>query len=113
MSRRTPDGLMGGSCSLGPVQVLNVHLRPPVSDRGSWVSGYLTTRHDREREMQRFYARLWADAALIVAGDFNEGENGGVLDWLRRKGMRNALPEFDRSTATWEWRTSIGTLKRR
>ena len=42
----------------GAVQVLNVHLRPPVSDRGSWVSGYWTTRDDREREMQEFYARV-------------------------------------------------------
>jgi endonuclease/exonuclease/phosphatase (EEP) superfamily protein YafD len=97
----------------GPVQVMNVHLRPPVSDRGGWVSGYLTTGDDREREMQRFYARVRPDAALIVAGDFNEGEKGGVLDWLRRKGMRNALPEFDRSTPTWEWQTSVGALRRR
>jgi endonuclease/exonuclease/phosphatase (EEP) superfamily protein YafD len=27
--------------------------------------------------------------------------------------MLNALPEFDRSTATWQWRTSVGTLSRR
>jgi endonuclease/exonuclease/phosphatase (EEP) superfamily protein YafD len=108
------DGwIMQFGTAAGPVQVLNVHLRPPVSDRGGWVSGYLTTGDDREREMERFYARVRADAAVIVAGDFNEGENGGVLDWLGRKGMRNALPEFDRSTATWEWRTSMGTLRRR
>src|SRR5690349_9185626 len=47
---------------IGPVQVINVHLRPPVSDRGSWVSGYLTTGDDREREMRRFYAAR--DAAV-------------------------------------------------
>jgi endonuclease/exonuclease/phosphatase (EEP) superfamily protein YafD len=52
------DGwIMGFQTGVGKVQVLNVHLRPPVSDRGSWVSGYLTTGDDREREIKQFYAR--------------------------------------------------------
>src|SRR6185295_13002946 len=43
--------------AIGPVQVINVHLRPPISDSGSWVSGYLTTSGDRRLEMERFYAK--------------------------------------------------------
>jgi len=97
----------------GPVQMLNVHLRPPVSDRGSWVSGYVTTGDDRERELKRFYEQTRRDVPLIVAGDFNDGEGSGVVRWLQDKGMRNALPEFDRSTPTWEWQTSALTLRRR
>ena len=97
----------------GPVQVLNVHLRPPISDRGSWASGYFTTGDDRLREIERFYARARAGAPMLVAGDFNEGEGGNVLAWLGRKGMTNALPQFDRRTPTWEWRTSVVTLRRR
>ena len=79
----------------GPVQLLNVHLRPPVSDRGSWVSGYVTTGDDRERELKRFYEQTRRDVPLIVAGDFNDGEGSGVVRWLQGKGMRNALREFD------------------
>jgi endonuclease/exonuclease/phosphatase family metal-dependent hydrolase len=54
----------------GPVQVLNVHLRPPVSDRGGWASGYFNTRDDRVAEMERFYKHVKPGVPLIVAGDF-------------------------------------------
>lgn len=99
--------------AIGPVQVLNVHLRPPISDRGSWVSGYVTTRDDRVQEMQRFYARLNPHWPTLVAGDFNDGEDSLVLRWLAEQGMSNALPEFDRNSPTWEWRYRGVTLSRR
>jgi endonuclease/exonuclease/phosphatase family metal-dependent hydrolase len=98
---------------LGPVQVLNVHLRPPVSDRGGWVSGYLGTGDDRVQEMERFYNRIKPDVPLIVAGDFNDGENSRVVNWLEMRGLTNALPQFDRSTATWQWKYRGITLQRR
>lgn len=108
------DGwIMQFQTAVGAVQMLNVHLRPPVSDRGSWISGYWTTRDDRQREIERFFARARPNLPLIVAGDFNEGEGGSALNWLRNRGMRNALAEFDRSTPTWEWQTSLVTLRRR
>jgi endonuclease/exonuclease/phosphatase family metal-dependent hydrolase len=108
------DGwIMAFETALGPVQVLNVHLRPPVSDSGGWASGYLFTGDDRLREMERFYARRQPDIPMLVTGDFNDGENSPVLRWLEEKGLVNALPQFDRRTPTWEWRTSSVTLKRR
>ncbi len=85
------DGwLMAFQTAIGSVQVLNVHLRPPVSDSGSFLAGYLTT-----------------------SGDFNDVEKSEVLTWLRNKGMVNALPAFDRGTATWHWHYGLITLKRR
>jgi endonuclease/exonuclease/phosphatase (EEP) superfamily protein YafD len=108
------DGwIMNFQTAVGKIQVLNVHLRPPVSDRGSWVSGYLSTDDDREREIRRFYAQRRKDVPIIIAGDFNDGEGSGVLRWLEAQGMRNALPQFDRYTPTWEWRVSALTLRRR
>jgi endonuclease/exonuclease/phosphatase (EEP) superfamily protein YafD len=109
------DGwIMSFSTDAGPVQVLNVHLRPPVSDQGSFgVSGYLFTDDDRQREIKRFYAAGRTDVPMIVAGDFNDGQGSGVLRWLKSKGMQNALPEFDRRTPTWEWQTSMIKLHRR
>jgi endonuclease/exonuclease/phosphatase family metal-dependent hydrolase len=108
------DGwIMSFQTTVGNVQVLNVHLRPPVSDRGSWVSGYLSTGDDREREIKQFYARRQNGVPMIVAGDFNDGEGSGVLRWLQGQGMRNALPQFDSDTPTWEWRVSGITLRRR
>jgi endonuclease/exonuclease/phosphatase (EEP) superfamily protein YafD len=107
------DGwIMSFSTAAGSVQ-LNVHLRPPVSDRGSWASGYFSTRDDREREIERFYARRRPNLPMIVAGDFNDGERSGVVRWFEQKGMQNALSQFDRSTPTWQWQTSLLTLRRR
>jgi endonuclease/exonuclease/phosphatase family metal-dependent hydrolase len=98
----------------GQVQVLNVHLRPPVSDRGSFgASGYLGTGDDRLDEMERFFARLRPNVPTIVAGDFNDHVKSPVMDWLADKHFANALPQFDSSTATWRWRYGPVTLRRR
>ena len=50
---------------------------------------------------------------LVVAGDLNDIEGSRVIGWLEREGMTNALPEFDAYTPTWEWQTSLVTLRRR
>jgi endonuclease/exonuclease/phosphatase (EEP) superfamily protein YafD len=97
----------------GPVQILNVHLRPPVSDRGGWISGYFNTRDDRVKELARFYKMANSEVPLIVAGDFNDSANSAVVKWLEKRGLKNALPQFDRSTPTWRWKYRGITLKRR
>ena len=98
----------------GPVQVLNVHLRPPVSDRGSFgVSGYFGTGDDRLDELERSFAGLRPNVPAIVAGDFNDHDNSAVMNWLRSKEYMNALPQFDRRTPTWQWRYGLVTLRRR
>jgi endonuclease/exonuclease/phosphatase family metal-dependent hydrolase len=108
------DGwIMSFETAKGPVQVLNVHLHPPVSERGSWVSGYLTTRDDRLAEIKRFFAKRAPQQPTLVMGDFNDGEKSRAVEWLERNNMVNALSEFDSYTKTWEWHTSVVTLKRR
>ena len=99
--------------AIGPVQVLNIHLRPPVSERGSWVSGYLFTGDDRLREMERFYSQRRPGLPTLVAGDFNDNPNSPVVRWLENQGMLNALPQFDRHAPTWEYRGSLVSLRRR
>lgn len=108
------DGwVMAFDTAIGPVQILNVHLHPPVSESGSVVVGYLTTRTDRLHEMERFFSARRPELPTLVAGDFNDTEHSRVLAWLKERDMVNALPEFDRSTATWEWSYGVLTLKRR
>jgi endonuclease/exonuclease/phosphatase family metal-dependent hydrolase len=97
----------------GPVQVMNVHLRPPISDHGSWVSGYFNTGDDRVREMERFYARRRPGTPTLIAGDFNDSAGGPVVSWLEARQMINALPQFDSRSPTWQLRTSFVTLSRR
>jgi endonuclease/exonuclease/phosphatase (EEP) superfamily protein YafD len=108
------DGwIMQFETAIGPVQVLNVHLRPPISDKGSWVSGYFTTSKDRLKELARFYSQRVNGMPLIVAGDFNDSARSEPIRWLESKGLINALPQFDRSTPTWHWRYHGITLSRR
>ena len=97
---------------LGPVQVLNVHLKPPYSQRGGWVGGYFFTRGDRKREIERFYSYCDPNIPLLVVGDFNDSPGGASVRYLKRRKMKNAVPQFDR-TPTWEWQTRVAKLRRR
>ena len=108
------DGwIMGFETLIGSLQVLNVHLHPPVSDNGGSVRGYLFTRDDRLQEMKRFYGQRRSEIPMLIAGDFNDGEDSAVQQWLKKQGMTNALPEFDRDSPTWRWRSGILSLTRR
>jgi endonuclease/exonuclease/phosphatase family metal-dependent hydrolase len=108
------DGwIMKFQMDIGPVQVINVHLRPPYSDSGSFVSGYFTTSDKRLEEMEKFYAARDPQLPTLVMGDFNDTEHSDVVRWLEGKGLTNALRQFDRYSPTWTWKTSLVTLKRR
>ncbi|MBN2494644.1 MAG: endonuclease/exonuclease/phosphatase family protein [Deltaproteobacteria bacterium] len=94
----------------GEIQVLNLHLRPPVSDSGSVVSGYFETDAIRARQMAHYLERLDPDLPTLIAGDFNESRTGDAVARLRQRGYRSALPEFSPYQATWRWHTSVGTV---
>ena len=96
--------------SIGAIQVLNVHLRPAVSESGSVVSGYFSTPPLRRAQIENYYAHLDPSLPTLVVGDFNEGDGGKAITYLESKGFRSALPEFDGNQDTWHWPTSIGTV---
>ncbi len=96
---------------LGKLQVLNLHLRPPVSDGGSVLSGYFSTPPIRESEMAQFHASLEPGLPTLVVGDFNEGSGGRAIVYLAERGFRSALPEFEGPQDTWRWQTSVGTVR--
>lgn len=96
---------------VGPVQALDVHLRPPMSDNGSWVAGYFTTRDDRRDEMAALWPSLVRDIPTIVAGDFNEDERGRAVRFLADHGLVSALPQVSPRAKTWHWPTKVGELK--
>ncbi len=92
---------------IGPVQLANVHLRPPLKEGGGFdLSTYFRTRTIRRKEVEEVYQHIDADYATIVLGDFNEGEDGGAIGFLSERGFTNALSEFDRYAKTWEWDSS-------
>jgi len=96
---------------LGPVQMLSVHLRPPVSDSGSWVKGYFTTGPLRQKELAAYMAKREPGIPTIVAGDFNE-TRGKALTLLEEAGLDDAVEAFHPDDAiTWRWRTSVGRIE--
>ncbi len=96
---------------LGRIQVLNVHLRPPISDGGSWVVGYWSTRGARLREILHHAEALDARLPTLVAGDFNEEGDGRAVEFLEDRGFADAIPKFAGKARTWEWPVRGMTLK--
>ncbi|HLK92499.1 MAG TPA: endonuclease/exonuclease/phosphatase family protein [Polyangia bacterium] len=96
----------------GRVQALSVHLRPPVSESGSAFGLLLPTEAVRVAEIRGFVARLSPDVPTLVAGDFNEEEDGDAVRVLRERGMRSALARHAPGQPTWRWKTVFGTLHR-
>ncbi len=95
---------------LGKLQVLLVHLHPPVSETGSVVSGYFTTPSVRQKEMVAFSSMIDPRLPTLVLGDFNEDEGGRAIAHLREGGFRSVLEEFHRDTDTWRWNTRLGQI---
>ena len=100
---------------LGAVQVLVVHLRPPVSDGGSFVSGHFTAPGIHEKEITRFCESLDRALPTLVVGDFNEEKDGRAIGYLERAEspikMKSALPEFQPDKPTWRWPTALHTFE--
>ncbi|HEY5952183.1 MAG TPA: endonuclease/exonuclease/phosphatase family protein, partial [Kofleriaceae bacterium] len=96
---------------LGRIQVLSVHLRPPMSDGGSWVVGFFSTRGDRLREIENHFAALDPKLPTLVLGDFNEEGDGRAVEFLKEHGFGDALPQFVGNARTWEWPVGSITLK--
>lgn len=91
----------------GPLELLNVHLRPAVSERGSWIAGFFTTGPLREKEMKAYAPRLEPDLPTIVAGDFNERDGGHALDILDSLGFGAALSEKAPDATTWRYGNAL------
>ena len=99
------------STPIGEIGVLIVHLKPPVSDKGS-VTAYAILKSPETHlgEMKEFFDKLESKAPLIVAGDFNEDESGKACQWLIGRGYIESLSLFDRKSHTWIWRTKPGIV---
>jgi endonuclease/exonuclease/phosphatase family metal-dependent hydrolase len=109
-----PGWIVRAKTPLGVVQVVNVHLRPPLSDRGSATpSAYLGTGSIRREEVRLLSEKMDDATPTLMIGDFNENDSGKAVSWLRQHGFTDALRQFDGSANTWQWRTSVITLRGR
>jgi endonuclease/exonuclease/phosphatase family metal-dependent hydrolase len=97
--------------ALGLVQLLNVHLHPPLNEHGSASPvAYLQTPQTRRGEIEFLHQKLDSTLPTIVLGDFNENDTGDALRYLSEQGLANCLGQFDRRTNTWRWQTSVLSL---
>jgi endonuclease/exonuclease/phosphatase (EEP) superfamily protein YafD len=96
---------------LGRIQVFNLHLRPPMSDGGSWVVGFFSTREDRLREIQYHLEALDPKLPALFVGDFNEEGNGKAVERLKDIGFADAIAAFQGEKRTWEWPVGSMTLR--
>lgn len=104
-----PALLVKAQTPLGEIQILNVHLRPPLSDTGSvTVSGYYNAPDIHLKEIKDFLVRTDPNKPLVITGDFNEDENDKAIQWLIDNGFTDTLSSFDTYTKTWIWNTSAG-----
>lgn len=97
--------------NVGRIQVLNVHLRPPMSDGGSWVIGYFSTRESRLQEIEAHARSLAPSLPTLVVGDFNEEADGLAVQALAKRGFVDAVATQHGNAPTWHWPLRGITLK--
>ncbi len=92
---------------LGPVQMLNVHLRP-ARDGGSWIRGFQTTPPHRLAQIKAFWQALAKDVPTLVAGDFNEDTYGTAVQFVEAQGLAR-VPTTGKTTWRYE-RIALGKV---
>ncbi|HWM87400.1 MAG TPA: endonuclease/exonuclease/phosphatase family protein [Kofleriaceae bacterium] len=96
---------------LGRIQLLNLHLRPPGRDGGSFVRAYFTRQVERLSETEAHIGLLDPSLPSVVAGDFNEDARGRSILFLAGRGLDSALERFHPAQPTWRWQTRMGLVR--
>jgi endonuclease/exonuclease/phosphatase family metal-dependent hydrolase len=95
----------------GAIQILNVHLKPPLTERGSvTVPAYCQAPGIHRKELAGFLRHVDPERPLIIAGDFNESEIGLAMRSLFDQGFASALSAYDRRSKTWHWKVWPGIV---
>lgn len=89
--------------TMGPVQLLAVHLRSVMSGRSSKSEAYFNSTSDHLQELQAFTASCTQGLPTLVMGDFNEQPDGESVGYLEGRGFRNALPLYHPGQPTWHY----------
>jgi len=101
-----PAMLVQAETPIGTVDVLTVHLRPPVSEGGSVTLPALAyAPRIHRQEIEQVMVATKPTRPLIVCGDFNENDDGAAMRWLRKQGLADALARFNLTSNTWHWTT--------
>lgn len=103
-----PAWLIRADTPAGAVQVLNLHLRPPVAqgDDGVYrfgVRAYFDSKKVRRAHAEELLGLMDLTVPTVVLGDLNEGDRGAAVSYMcNDKGLRRALAEHGPHTRTWQ-----------
>ncbi len=92
------------STGIGPIQVLGVHLHPPVSESGSFLTGVFTSGEARLAEICDHRCALLPGIPTVIAGDFNAGAWEPSVRVLAEEGWRDAVSAVHPLAPTWRGR---------
>jgi endonuclease/exonuclease/phosphatase family metal-dependent hydrolase len=95
---------------VGPVQLLNVHLRSYFNGTSNTVESYLTVGDDHLESIEYFTEECDPDGVNVVLGDFNEDEDGPAVRYLEERGYEDALPLYHPGQGTWRHASLAGQL---
>lgn len=89
------------------LDVLAVHLHPPLDERGL-LTGYFTTAGLRRAELREHLDRLPRLPDLVL-GDFNEMEGGSTAE-MDARGLQSVQHAYPPVEPTWKWALDWVTL---
>ncbi len=104
-----PALMMNVETGIGPVQVLNVHLKPPLDENASvTLSAFYKSPGIHRKELGYYLGFVAQDVPLVIAGDFNENERQGAIKDLLGNNYTDALSLYDKRSYTWSWPVFLG-----
>jgi endonuclease/exonuclease/phosphatase family metal-dependent hydrolase len=94
---------------IGKIQILNVHLKPPLSEEGKLSAEVSPETGDEHiAEIEWFLRRADPNQPMIILGDFNGNEKDKAIRRLTEAGWTDALWRYDKKSITWQWKTPAG-----
>ncbi len=105
-----PGWIFDVASPYGKVQIANLHLTPPLISKDNLnfnLSAYFSTPAIREREIEFYYQFIQPHLPTVIAGDFNEGTQGLVTQFLNQHGFIDVQFQQAKKKSTWQWRFGL------
>lgn len=96
------------------LQIANLHLTPPLINKKNLtfsLSAYFYSPEIRAREVDFYFQLIQPNIPTIIAGDFNEGDNGFVTQFLHQHGFTDVRFASGRQPGTWRWKLGFITVQ--
>lgn len=110
-----PGWILKANTPYGVIQVANLHLTPPlISKKKPYfaLGPYFHTPIIRKKEISYYYQFIQPNIPTVIAGDFNEGSNGWVTQFLNQHGFSDAKLKMGQQN-TWYWNLGLISLQRK